>query len=316
VSETIRTQQPAIEAETIETDRRNAHTIACVSNRAGGDKSGNPTHNPSEHRWSLLAQFPAAPRASLLWLPALGVAAKHYGPFAEALAEHGIATFVHELRGHGSSSLRASRAENWGYRELLLDDVPASDAAMCDALPNVPRIFGGHSLGGQLAACHLALSHSTAHALWLVASGAPLWRTFPGPRSLALPLAYRFAPWLADRCGALPGRRIGFGGNEARGVIHDWARTGLSGRYAGDGIAQDLDTALAQVHARVQGVRLRDDWLVPQGSLDFLTGKMPNSRAAYCVIDRDTLGVRADHFGWMQRPQAVADALVSSLDTH
>jgi predicted alpha/beta hydrolase len=309
------TQQLPIEVETIEANHGSVHAIACVSNPAGVDLGDIPSNNATEHRWSLLAQIPAAPRASLLWLPALGVAAKHYRPFAEALAAHGIATFVQELRGHGSSTQRASRAENWGYRELLLEDLPASDAAMRYALPDVPRIFGGHSLGGQLVACHLALSHSTAHALWLVASGAPFWRTFPSPRAWALPLAYRFAPWLADRCGALPGRRIGFGGNEARGVIRDWARTGLSGRYAGDGIAQDLEVALANVRTRVHSVRLRDDWLVPQGSLDFLTGKMPNSPAAHHIIDRDTLGVRADHFGWMQRPQTIADALASSLDT-
>ena len=29
------------------------------------------------HRWTLLARIPENARASLLWLPALGVAAKH-----------------------------------------------------------------------------------------------------------------------------------------------------------------------------------------------------------------------------------------------
>ncbi len=308
-------QPTHIEIETIEADRGSEHAIACSSDSAGCDEISDVGNDASEHRWSLLAHIPAAPRASLLWLPALGVAAKHYRPFAEALATHGIATFVHELRGHGSSTLRATRAQNWGYRELLLDDLPASDAAMRHALADMPYIYGGHSLGGQLAACHLALSHSSANALWLVASGAPFWRTFPGPRGWALPLAYRFAPWLADRFGALPGRRIGFGGNEARGVMRDWARTGLSGRYAGDGIAQDLEAALAQVRTRVQSVRLRDDWLVPQGSLDFLIQKLPNSPATQRIIDRDALGAHADHFGWMQRPQAIADALASMLDT-
>ena len=48
------------------------------------------------HRWSVLARIPAAPRQALLWLPALGVAARHYLPFAEALAAQGVAVFLHE----------------------------------------------------------------------------------------------------------------------------------------------------------------------------------------------------------------------------
>jgi predicted alpha/beta hydrolase len=149
--------------------------------------------------------------------------------------------------------------------------------------------------------------------LWLVASGAPFWRTFPGPRGWALPLIYRFLPWLSDRNGALPGRRIGFGGNEARTVIRDWTRTGLSGRYAGAGIADDIEAALAGVDTRIHAVRLRDDWLVPQASLDFLVAKMPKARAATRVLDRAALGARADHFAWIRRPQAVAEALIESL---
>ena len=70
------------------------------------------------HRFSLSVTLPRDPVATLLWLPALGVAARHYQPFAQSLARHGIATFMHEWRGHGSSSLRALRAA--GARAVLL----------------------------------------------------------------------------------------------------------------------------------------------------------------------------------------------------
>src|SRR3546814_4765910 len=68
-----------------------------------------------------------------------------------------------------------------------------------------------------LASCRLAIAPGFATQLWLVASGAPYWRAFPRPTRYWLPLAYRFMPWLADRCGALPGHRIGFGGTEEIG---------------------------------------------------------------------------------------------------
>src|SRR5690606_36359170 len=107
------------------------------------------------HRWTLLARIPDGAKRSLLWLPALGIAARHYVPFAEALAARGVAVFVHEWRGNGSSSLRAARHCDWGYRELLELDIPASHADIEAELPGLARAIGGHSLGGQLACCQL-----------------------------------------------------------------------------------------------------------------------------------------------------------------
>ena len=261
------------------------------------------------HRWILQARVPEAPVAALLWLPALGVAARHYLPFAEALAAHGIAVFVHEWRGHGSSSLRAGHDTDWGYRALLLDDLPVSEQAIDAALPEASRILGGHSIGGQLACCRLALAPGSAGRLWLVASGAPYWGAFPLRQRWWLPMVYRFLPWLADRCGALPGRRIGFGGQEARGVMRDWARTALSGRYAGAGIVVDLEAGMRRVEGSARAVVFPDDWLAPASSLRFLLAKLPRMSATVQVLDAGALGVPADHFSWLRQPQAVARAL-------
>lgn len=261
------------------------------------------------HEASLLARIPDSPRSALLWLPALGVAAKHYIPFAEALAARGIAVFLHEWRGNGSSNRRPGRDCDWGYRELFAD-IAASEAAIGADAIDLPRILGGHSLGGQLACCSLALAPARAQALWLVASGAPYWRSFPAPTRWWLPLAYRFLPWLADRCGALPGHRVGFGGREARGVIHDWSRTALSGRYAATGVDADLERGLAAVQSGARAVVMADDWLAPPGSLRFLLGKMPAVAARIDMLDAVAPGVRADHFGWLKAPDAVVESLL------
>ena len=258
------------------------------------------------HGWRLLARIPERPQRSLLWLPALGVAAKHYLPLAKALARRDVAVFVHEWRGNGSSTLRADRDHDWGYRELLMHDLPASESAISEALPDVARIIGGHSLGGQLACCRLALAPEATQALWLVASGAPYWRAFPPPQRWLLPLAYRFLPWLANARGALPGHRIGFGGNEARGLIRDWAHTALSGRYAAAGIDADLEAGMAAVHIPIRAALFRDDWLAPESSLRFLLSKLPGSPVVATTLDAGLLGTRADHFAWMRQPDAVA----------
>ena len=260
------------------------------------------------HEALLLARIPDSPRNALLWLPALGVAAKHYLPFAEALAARGIAVFLHEWRGNGSSNQRAGRDCDWGYRELFAD-IAASERAIGTQATGLPRILGGHSLGGQLACCSLALAPRSASSLWLVASGAPYWRSFPAPTRWWLPFAYRFLPWLANRCGVLPGRRVGFGGNEARGVIRDWSRTALGGRYAAAGVDFDFEQGLAEVDVEVRAVVMANDWLAPPGSLRFLLDKMPATRAAIETLDAIASGVRADHFGWLKAPDVVVDAL-------
>lgn len=262
------------------------------------------------HRWQLLAIVPERPTARLLWLPAMGVAAKHYAAFAQELARRGIAVFIHDWRGNGSSSLRPSRASDWGYRELLELDLPASEAAMSRMLDGLPRILGGHSLGGQLACCHLGLRPDSATRLWLVASGSPYWRAFPMRTRWWLPMAYRFLPWLAQRRGYLPGHSIGFGGNESRSLIQDWARTALSGRYAAQGLDADLEAALGSIKADIRAVALGQDWLAPVSSARFLLSKLRNASASVERIDAQALKTRAGHFEWMKQPEAVIDRLM------
>ena len=264
------------------------------------------------HRWELPARLPDAPKAALLWLPALGVAARHYLPFAEALAAHGIATFLHEWRGHGSSNLRASRSCDWDYRTLLETDIPASQRGIAMRLPDVPALIGGHSLGGQLSACRLALAPDSATRLWLVGSGVPFPSAFDGVLKLALPIMLRALPWLAAHRGALPGRRIGFGGREAAGVMRDWGATGRAERYAIPSLGRDLDPALRQVVCPVDAVALDGDRYAPEASLQALVDRL-GGPVRIERIGRNATGGYAGHFGWMRDPAAVAATLAASI---
>lgn len=265
-----------------------------------------PVETGDGHRFELITRMPDAPRRRLLWLPAMGVPAKHYLPFADALAARGVAVGLHEWRGIGSSSQRAGRNSDWGYRELLAD-IASSEAALDAKVPGDMRIVGGHSLGGQLACCHLALHPASAQTLWLVASGAPYWRAFPPHLRVALPPLYRFMAWLANVRGVLPGRRLRFARNESRGVIDDWTRSGLRGRYAASGLDVDFEAAMARVDADIRAAWLQDDWLGPPSSLQFLLSKLGRgSDATIKGFDARVLGTAADHFAWMRKPDAIA----------
>ena len=256
-------------------------------------------------------------RDAVFWLPAMGVPAKHYLPLARAVAAHGVAVALHEWRGIGSSSLRASHACNWGYRELLQLDLPAGMAALRAQWPAARVWIGGHSLGGQLACLYASLHPHALAGIALVASGAPYWRRFR--HGALIGMAYVLAPVLASLRGHLPGRRIGFGGNEARGVIADWACSGRTGRYAAKDMAEDFGQALAALELPVLALRLRDDWLGPAASLDWLLGQMPHALRRHEQVTPDDLGGReADHFGWMKTPDAIAAriaAWIAARDT-
>lgn len=245
------------------------------------------------------------PSQVMYWVPAMGVPAKHYLPLAEALATHGIAVALHEWRGIGASDRRAGRHVDWGYRQLLDADLRAGMTAARAHWPQARFWMGGHSLGGQLSCLYASLHPRDVAGIALIASGAPYWKQFPFGRLIRM--AYALASPLARVVGYLPGRRIGFGGNEARGVIADWSRSGLTGRYSARGMEADFERQLAALELPVLGLRLRDDWLVPPPSLQWLLDKMPDAPRQVSVVTPEQLaGQPADHFAWMKAPDALA----------
>ena len=253
------------------------------------------------------------PRHLVYWLSAMGVPAKHYLPLAEAFAVHGIAMVLHEWRGIGSSDRRAGRHQDWGYRELLEADLQAGVAEAKTRWPQARFWIGGHSLGGQLSCLYASLHPRDIAGIALIASGAPYWRQFPRGRLISV--AYALASPLARAMGYLPGRKLGFAGNEARGVIADWSRSGRTGHYTADGMSVDFERQLAALKLPVLALRLRDDWMVPPRSLQWLLDKMPNAPRQVSVVTSEQLaGQPADHFSWMAAPDVLAQQLATWID--
>ncbi|PKM14993.1 MAG: hypothetical protein CVV12_10985 [Gammaproteobacteria bacterium HGW-Gammaproteobacteria-2] len=261
-------------------------------------------------RWLLSVFAPARPRAALLWIPALGVAARSYRRFAEALAAQGVAVALHEWRGIGSSSVRASRDCDWDYAPLLRDDLPRSRAALRDIAPQVPLLLGGHSLGGQFAALSAALDPSDVHGLVLIAAGLPHPPHFPQPMRAAMALAFVLLPAITRVLGFLPGRQLGFAGRESRGVIRDWVRSGRHGNYRMPGLPDDIEQRLAALQLPVFAMHFAADRFGPEQALYALLDKLGTACTSEVHgLDSAQLGVHANHFAWMQQPEAVARRL-------
>jgi predicted alpha/beta hydrolase len=257
------------------------------------------------HRFQLRRFAPTgdvARRGGVLWLPALGVPAQKYDALATELAALGFEVALHEWRGLATSSLRASRRVDWGYRELLGQDL----AATLRLLPAGPWVFGGHSLGAQFATMLAARNPGRCAGLALVAGGVPYPATLDRRYGLALAPLVRLMPLLVRTLGHFPGKHLKFAGREAAGVMCDWAASARSGRYAdyGDGVA--MESLLARTDVPALGLVMRDDWMAPPASLAMLLGKLGGDRRQTAVLDPETLGVAADHFRWLRQPRAVA----------
>lgn len=273
-----------------------------------------PVTATDDARSELICVQPAEyPTRAIYWLPAMGVPAKHYLPLAEAFAAHGIAVALHEWRGIGSSDHRAGRQSNWSYRHLLEADLAAGMREAKARWLQTMVWMGGHSLGGQLACLYASLHRHEVAGIALVASGAPYWRNFAcAPLIFA---ALTLATPLSKLLGYLPGRRLGFAGNEARGVIEDWSRSGLTGCYAARGMPVDFEQQLAALQLPVLALRLREDWLAPESSLDWLLKKMPHAVQHVGVVAPDRLaGQAADHFTWMKVPDGIAAQFVEWME--
>ena len=261
----------------------------------------------------LQLHLPPQPRAALYWLPALGVGIGPNERFADALAARGVAVAIHEWRGLGGSDRRASRASDWGYRELLELDLETGRQAMRAALPQPAWMLGGHSLGGQLALIDTAKRGSDAPVL-LVASGHPHWRAFPGLRAAGVRLFAQAIGPLTAMCGYFPGQRLRFAGREATTLMRDWARTALRGDYRIAAYGDALDAALGHYAGRVLAIRMAQDRLAPPGAMARLQAIAPRAKWTLHELGSEQLGGRRpDHFGWLREPAAVAQACVDWL---
>ncbi|MGC5030622.1 alpha/beta fold hydrolase [Micromonospora sp. DT229] len=233
----------------------------------------------------------------VLVVPAMGVRARYYRPFATALRAAGLRVVVADLRGTGESTPRPSRACRYGYPELAAD-IGAVRAALKARFDGRRTLLLGHSLGGQAAVLHLALhGEQEVDGLVLMAVGIPYWRDFTGPRRYGvLPYTQGIAA-TARLLGVWPG--WGFGGRQARGVIRDWAYTARTGRFP-DLEGVDTEAAVRQIRTPVLAVSFAHDQYTPHPTLDRLCAKLP-AAAVVRVRYPDPQGVPLDHFTWVRQ---------------
>ncbi|MEE4114479.1 MAG: alpha/beta fold hydrolase [Desulfobacteraceae bacterium] len=249
-------------------------------------------------------------RPVCILMPAMGVPASWYEPLANALGRQGIQAVTADLRGHGESSLRASRSMDFGYREMVTQDLPAVVAATAGRFPSCPLYLLGHSLGGQMSVLYASLFPGRVAGIVLVSSCSIYFRGWTFPINLIILLGTQLAWGISRLLGYYPGRRLGFGGREARTMVRDWAHNARTGRYQPANCSCDLEAALERVVTPILAIAIAGDRLAPPLAIRNLCDKLKKAPVQYLHMGVDEIPAAGqDHFAWVSH----ADAIVREM---
>ena len=234
-------------------------------------------------------------------LPALGMQTRHYRKFAEALAGEGLQVVLADHPGHGQSPVRAGRGRDWGYRELV-EHAQAVHQEVQQEFPDAPFFWVGHSLGGQVALMHAGLAGEGVFGVALVASGTPNFRAWPLFNGAKILMASQILGLAARGLGYLPGDKLGFGKQEAKTLITDWARLARTGRFQFRGL--DGDELLNKCETPIHAIQLAgDDW-APQAAIDDLLHRTTSKAVTRWLWQPEVPGL--DHNRWPRHPAVPA----------
>ena len=263
-----------------------------------------------------LTIFSATENAPLLLIgPAMGTPARVYTPLADAFAAAGVNAAVIELRGIGSSSLRAGKSVDYGYRDLIEKDWTAAISALRSRFATSPIYLFGHSLGGQVSLMHAATKPFDVAGAVIVASGSVYFRSWKGANALGILAFTQFAGVLSGALGYFPGKRVGFGGTEAKTLMQDWARFGRTGRLDLAGTGADYEAALGTLQKPVLGLSFDHDTLAPHRSQKNLLNKLTQARVTHLALGEKDSGARLDHYNWIKQNKDVVARIVQWIKT-
>jgi predicted alpha/beta hydrolase len=271
----------------------------------------------ARHTLRVFAPVAPAGKPVLLCIPAMGVSAEYYAPFAERLASaNRAAAALVDLRGQGLSSERARSGADFGYREILELDLPAAAAALRTRYPGRPLYVAGHSLGGQLGVFFAAYRSELVDGVILIAAGTAHYRAWQaGTQRLAarlLTLSVRLSaallPWY-------PGHVLGFGGEQPRRLMRDWGLVTRQGIYRPEGSRFDYERAARNLRTRVLSIGVREDPVAPAAAREALLARLERSEVRRAEVS----GVTAHrpwkrHFSWARSPESVVGAIAGWLE--
>ncbi|MFM1876867.1 MAG: hypothetical protein RL266_2604 [Bacteroidota bacterium] len=246
------------------------------------------------------------PRAVCIVFPAMGVYAKYYQPLAVELAKNGLTTVTADLRGNDASSIRPRRGTDFSYTDLIHLDMHSVITEIRSRYEKVPLYLFGHSLGGQLSCLYASKHPQAVDGLILSATCSVYHKGWEGFGAYRILAGTQFANAVAATVGYFPGKKVGFGGTEARSVIADWSRQSRTGKYVLKNDDFNYENALRNLQKPVLAISYEGDSLSPKGAVEHLLGKMESAPKQHLhLLKTDERNDELNHFNWAKKPNSV-----------
>lgn len=247
--------------------------------------------------------FPAAaPRAGVLVSSGTGFPKRFYDRFARHMAGRGLTALTYDFRGIAGSRPDDLAAMQMDYPDWGRLDMPAALEALAEAVPGLPLVHVGHSVGGHFVGFMDNHDRIRRHAFVSVGSG--YWgKHHRSYNPLELFFWFGFGPWSLTRRGYVKGGGLWGGTDLPRGVWETWRRWCLNPRYFADELTDrlrphDFDGVTAPIRSWI----FTDDPIANPRSAPDMLAVYPNAPGEMTVRAPQAYGVkRIGHEGAFRR---------------
>lgn len=248
-----------------------------------------------------------SPKAVIVCTPAIGMAARYYESLGRELARLGFCAVTADLRGVGSSTVRARRGVDFGYRELIAYDLPAVIAAARAMYPTTPLLLLGHSIGAHISAMYASVNPGAVRGLIYVAAGTSFYKNWEFPGNLWLLGAALLTRSVSAVLGYFPGRTFRLFGTEARRLMQEWSALTTGGRFNVTGGQHDFEQTLPSVTLPILALSFEGDHFAPVTAVRHLLAKTPRAATTETRLRPADLNAPSlDHFRWTKYPVPLA----------
>ena len=252
----------------------------------------------------------------ILFIPALGTPAAYYTEIGEEFAKQGYLFVTLELRGQGEDLPLASRKRDFGYEQLIDNDVRFTLSYLRKQYPHTQIVLAGHSLGAQLAVLYSSRYEASPvnknFQILAIASATPYYKYF---RTGLYFMTYVFN-FSSALLGYFPGKQLGFAGREARTLMKDWCGLVRSNQYNFNNSTSDYEAALPILSTSVKSVSFEGDNFAPMRGIQGWLDKLSQCEVSYQTVNAGQLELkRLNHMNWTKVPKRVVPILLAVLDT-
>jgi predicted alpha/beta hydrolase len=246
----------------------------------------------------------------------MGVYAKYYKILADQLSQKGISVGLVDLRGNDTSSVRPSRRFDFGYRDQIELEYNEVVKSLKEEHPKLPIYLFGHSLGGQLSCLYTAKYPELVSGLILSATCSVYYKGWDGFGAYRILAGTQFANLVAKMLGYYPGKKVGFGGTEAKTLIKDWSSQSRTGKYILQGDSFNYEEGLSKITLPVLAISYEGDKMAPIGAVDHLLSKMTNASKEHIHLKKsDPRNDGFNHFNWAKKTANVVDIVLKWMNT-